>query len=120
MEEEFNKVGAATLRVDFRRNEGSFDGVRKYDGYTKLFNFLAREVTTIHRDWLTQSRGSEAGGTSALSSHTSVRSFDDLSSSAEVTAMHAKLVELGGTPPTLDEVLPAQMNKKPAGLRSTP
>ncbi|MCC7037462.1 MAG: hypothetical protein IT560_09180 [Alphaproteobacteria bacterium] len=120
MEEEFNKVGAATLRVDFRRYEGNFDGLRKYDGYTKLFNFLSREVTTTHREWLGQSRGSDAAGVSALSSHTQMQSFDDLSSTAEVAAMHAKLVELGGTPPGLDEVLPAQLNKKPAGLRSNP
>lgn len=120
MEEQFNKVGTSTLRVDFRRNEMNSGGVEKYDGYTKLFNFLAREVTTIHRDWLLEGRGSSAAGTSAVTSHTSIQSFDDLSSTAEVAAMHRKLVELGGKPPGLDEVLPAMLNKKPAGLRSNP
>ncbi len=120
MEEQFNKVGSATLRVDFRRNEMNSGGVEKYDGYTKLFNFLAREVTTIHRDWLLEGRGSSSAGTSSVASHASVQSFDDLSSTAEVAAMHAKLVALGGTPPDLSEVLPAMLNKKPAGLRSNP
>lgn len=111
MKEVFNKLNDYTLRIDFKQDEGSDNGVRKFNGYSRIFNFLAREVTTIHRDWLYEPRGGDAGGTSAISTHAETKSFDALASDAEVKVMHAKLVELGGTPPALEQVLPDRLGK---------
>lgn len=118
MKETFNKVGSYIIRHDIRQHEGTDDGVRKYNSYSRTFNFLSRQVTTIHRDWLYESRGGEAAGSAALATHERTESFDDLPSDAEVKFMHQKLVELGGTPPSLEEVLPDNLGKKSSGLRS--
>jgi hypothetical protein len=111
LSETFNRIGDHILRVDFKRDEGTCDDVWKYNGYTRMFNFLSRQVTTVHRDWLCEGRGSEAGGSSALSSHVIVESFDDLPSAGELKLMHAKLRELGGSPPALDDILPGAVGK---------
>lgn len=113
MEENFDKIGDYTLRIDASQKEPSDDGVRRGNGYTKLFNFLARQVTTIHRDWVYEGRGANAGGTSALCTHTCTESFSDLPSTAEVRVMHAKLISLGGHPPALEEILDDTFDKKP-------
>ncbi len=118
MQEEFNRVGDYTLRVDFNRHEETRDGVQKCDGYTKLFNFMSRQVTTIHRDWLWEGRGGDAAGTSSLSSATNIQSFDDLPSDNEIKYMHAKLMALEGKPPALEDVLPKGLGKLPASLRA--
>lgn len=118
MKETFNKVGSYIIRHDIRQHEGTDDGVRKYNSYSRTFNFLSRQVTTIHRDWLYESRGSSAAGTAAIATHEKTENFDDLASDAEVKFMHKKLVELGGTPPSLDEVLANSLGKKSGGLRS--
>jgi hypothetical protein len=118
MEETFNKIGDYTLRLDAKNYEGSENGVRKYNGYTKLFNFLARQVTTIHRDWLLEGRGSDAAGVAAVATHATLESFDDLPSTGEIKYMYNKLVELGGTPPPLDEILPAALDKKSPRLQA--
>ena len=117
MQEEFNKVSDYTLRIDFRRHEATFDGVQKHTGYTRTFNFLSRQVTTTQRDWLVEGRGTQAAGTSALAAQTFIESFDDLPSDAEIKYMHAKLVELGGKPPALEDVMPNDLHK-PSGLKS--
>ena len=114
MMETFNKVSDYTLRIDHSHREGSYDGVERHSGYTRSFNFLSRQLTTTHRDWLVEGRGSNAGGSSAIAAQTFIESFDDLPSDAEIKLMHAKLVELGGRPPALEEVLPNGMNKTPS------
>ncbi|MBI1214455.1 MAG: hypothetical protein GC185_01390 [Alphaproteobacteria bacterium] len=116
MEEEFNKVGDYTLRVDFEQYKGKY----KYEGYTKMFNFLARQVTTTHRDWVCEGRGSSSGGSAAVSAQTRVESFDDLPSTAEVKYMYNKLVELGGKPPALEEVLGDTLDKRPVSRLRQP
>lgn len=43
----------------------------------------------------------------------------DVQSNAEIKLMHAKLIGMGGTPPSLEEVFPNEMHKKstlPGGL----
>jgi len=117
MQEQFNAVSGYMLRIDFRREDYTRDGVQKSDGYTRIFNFLSREVATLHRDWLSEGRGSSAGGTSAVSSTSHIQSFDDLASDLELRHMHAKLLELGGTPPALEDILPNTIGKKAGGLR---
>lgn len=108
MEEAFSKLNDYTLRVTAEERSGY-----RREGYTKLFNFLARQVTTTHRDWLFEDRGSNAAGEAAMATTTIVESFDDLPGTGEVALMHAKLKELGGKPPALDAVLPQRVHKKP-------
>lgn len=117
LSEEFNRVGDYILRVDFRLQEGRYSDVVKYNGYTRIFNFLSRQVTTIHRDWMCEGRGSQAGGTSAMASHVETQGFDDLPSAEEITVMHRKLCELGGTPPALEDVIPENIAKAAPRLR---
>lgn len=107
MEEHFSKLNDYTLRVTAEAREGY-----RREGYTKLFNFLARQVTTTQRDWLFEDRGSNAAGEAAIATTTRVESFDDLPGTGEVELMHTKLRELGGTPPALDTVLPPRLHKK--------
>jgi hypothetical protein len=118
LEEEFNRVGDHILRVDFRQQEGRFSDIYKYNGYTRLFNFLSRQVTTIHRDWLCEGRGSGAAGEAALSSHVETQSFDALPSAEELKIMYKKLKELGGAPPPLEDILPEALGKSGPRLRS--
>jgi len=118
IEQEYDKIDDYILRVDVKLNEGSDNGVRKYNSYTRMFNFLARQVTTIHRDWLYEGRGSSAAGDAAIATHERTESFDDLPSAAEVKYMHGKLVELGGRPPALEEVLPEGLDKPGPRLRA--
>ena len=108
MEEKITKLNDYTLRVTAEERSGY-----RREGYTKLFNFLARQVTTTHRDWLFEDRGSSAAGEAAMATTTIVESFDDLPGTGEVALMHKKLIELGGTPPALDTVLPPRIHKKP-------
>ncbi|MDE1152970.1 MAG: hypothetical protein PW788_10575 [Micavibrio sp.] len=119
MNEQFNAISGYMLRIDFRREDYSHGGVQKSDGYTRIFNFLAREVTTVTRDWVSEGRGSSAAGTSSVSSSSHIQSFDDLPSDLEIRHMHAKLLELGGKPPALEDILPNTIGKKPGRLRAT-
>lgn len=109
MEENFTRLNDYTLRVTAEERSGY-----RREGYTKLFNFLARQVTTTHRDWLFEDRGSSAAGEAAMATTTLVESFDDLPGTGEVELMHRKLIELDGNPPALDAVLPPRIHKKPA------
>mgnify|MGYP000944811321 CR=1 FL=1 len=115
MEEKFTKLNDYTLRVTAEERSGY-----RREGYTRLFNFLARQVTTTYRDWLFEDRGSNAAGEAAMSATTFVESFDDLPGTGEVALMHGKLKALGGNPPALDSVLPDRLHKKPGtpGLRN--
>ena len=115
---EFNKLNDYTLRADTKVYEGSDNGVKRYSGYSRTFNFLARQVTTVHRDWLSEGRGSSAGGSAAIATHVMTESFDDLPSAEELKVMHAKLVELQGKPPALEDVLPNTLGKKNNMLRA--
>ena len=107
MEENFTKLNDYTLRVTAEERTGY-----RREGYTKLFNFLARQVTTTHRDWLFEDRGSSAAGEAAMATTTIVESFDDLPGTGEVELMHKKLIDLDGKPPALDTVLPPRLHKK--------
>lgn len=109
--EKFDMPNDYTLRVSLIEEEHNNDGVRKFNSYSRIFNFLARQVTVIHRDWTAEGRSSDAAGTSSVSAHVETQSFDDLPSSAEVEFMHKELVDRGGNPPSLDEILPGNPRK---------
>jgi hypothetical protein len=55
-------------------------------------------VTTIANSWLGDSDGN------AVAMQMIIQNFDDIQSQAEIREMREKLVELGGSPPPLDEL----------------
>lgn len=67
----------------------------------RIFNFKSAQVTTVYREWIADSAGN------AVTSQMNVQNFSDIESPAEIRDMHAKLVELGGRPPALDDILPS-------------
>lgn len=87
----FEKLNDYTLSVinDFARHSEADPELRR------IFNFKAREVTSITTLWYKV----------AVSTAMTVKSFSDLDSLDEVELMHAKLVEMEGHPPALDEIV---------------
>lgn len=112
MQENFQKICDYTLRIDIENMHSRDDGVRRGDSITRLFNFRARQLTTVERSWIYEPRGGDAGGSAALSTHSRTESFDDLPGDSEIPLMHAKLRELGGEPPALEEVMPKALGKQ--------
>lgn len=119
MEESFDKINDYTLRQTLQEPELTLPGysqqLKVQSRITRIFNFLSAQITTTTRDLTYEARGSESGGSSAVSSQTSIQNFDDVQSDLEIRAMHKKLTELDGKPPAIDDILRG-MNKKPAGL----
>ncbi|HEX2753076.1 MAG TPA: hypothetical protein VHP34_08260 [Alphaproteobacteria bacterium] len=124
MKEELIKLNDYTLiqkteAPDVTRS-GYSDGLKILSQVTRTFNFLAAQVSTTTRDVTFESRGSEAGGTSAVATQTFIQNFEDMQSSREIAFMHAKLKDLGGNPPPLEEIT-GSLNKKGgvSSLRNT-
>jgi hypothetical protein len=113
MKEDFEKVNGYTLAVKLTLDSTSGYYSSGKQELTRIFNFQAGQVTTIARDWLHQDRGSESGGSSATALQMSVQNFGDIEAQGELEIMHAKLVELGGKPPALADILPGNIGKKP-------
>jgi hypothetical protein len=81
---------------------------------TRHFNFAAATVTTIFQAKTVETQtlraygsdgGVSAGVGVAMTSQMQVHKFSELDCAREVVILHAKLVELGGTPPPLEEIL---------------
>lgn len=73
---------------------------------TRTFNFLAQQVTTHVRDSvLGNTGGYKYGGAGGISSAITQQHFDEFRSDAEIIFMHAKLKELKGNPPPLDDII---------------
>lgn len=94
---------------------------------SRIFNFRARQITTLYerggtREFQIPRGGSsfatETGYTAAVAGAMQIQNFSDLESGDEVAEMHKKLADLGGNPPPLEEVLPNAPVKKSAGLRA--
>lgn len=120
MKEDFEKVNDYTLAVKLAMD--SLDGYYSKGKYelTRIFNFQAGQVTTIARDWMHQDRGSESGGSSATALQMTVQNFGDIEAQGELEIMHGKLVQLGGKPPAIEDILPGSIGKKPQpALRAT-
>lgn len=96
-----SKDNGYTLRV----HTEDFTNAHHSRSITQLFNFKAAQVTTLAREWI-----SVSGVTS--STQMNIQNFSDIESKEEIREMHAKLVELGGTPPALDDILPGMDRKK--------
>lgn len=119
MKEEFDKVNDYTLAVKLTLDSMGSDYSSSKHELTRIFNFQSGQVTTIARDWTHQDRGYEGGGSSASALQMSVQNFGDVERQGEIELMHRKLVELGGKPPQLSDILPSQVTKKPSsGIRS--
>ncbi|MFN7113789.1 MAG: hypothetical protein ACK4PK_05450 [Alphaproteobacteria bacterium] len=98
--EVFEKLNDYTLSVvnDFARQDKADPELRR------IFNFAARNVTTIYSMWYGHS----------VTSNLHVEKFSDLDSLDEVARMHEKLRALNGNPPPL----PSLDKPARAGLRS--
>lgn len=86
---------------------------------SRIFNFKARQLTTIYergdvKDFQIPDGhySSKTGYTAAVTSSMTVQNFRDIEGTEEIAEMHAKLVSLNGKPPKLEDVLPGQLNKK--------
>jgi len=106
--EELVKDNDYTLSV-VRKGSWYDSGVNFSSRITRTFNFLAAQVTTSTRDMTWQPGGYKSGGSSGVSTTMTMQRFDEFQSDAEIRLMHAKLVELGGKPPAIDDILPAQI-----------
>lgn len=114
--ERFVKENAYTLSVvkqeiDLHRGDHASDKICEKFTLTRTFNFLSGQITTIACSNVSQSRGADAGGSSAASTQMTIQNFDEIQSLKEIQLMHQKLVQLGGQPPDLSEIVPI-MNKK--------
>lgn len=100
----YKKIDENTLKQHFDcPAPGEYNGVRITSSLTRTFNFLAREIIVKNTEARYEARGS-SGGSAAVSSQIIIQRFSELDSLDEVELMHARLVELGGTPPPLSEI----------------
>jgi len=124
MKEKFTRVNdytlLQTLRADDEETQAWGSPFYIKSQLTRSFNFLSAQVTTTSRDVTFQSRGSEAGGSSSVSTQTIIENFHDIQSDAEIRLMHEKLKQLKGNPPPLEEVLPKSLGKPQGGGLRTP
>lgn len=79
---------------------------------TRIFNFTARQVTTIYErgglqeyDIPNGSYNTRKAYSAALTSALQIHSFHELPNPDEIRQMHEKLTSLRGNPPPLDDVL---------------
>lgn len=105
-----------TLSVITTRTPAESSSFRSSSTITRTFNFLAQQVTTHIRDSaLGNTGGYNTGGAGSVSTAMTQQHFDEFRSDAEIIFMHAKLKELGGKPPAIEEITRG-LGKKPAGL----
>lgn len=90
-----------TLRVE-QAGSNYESGVTFTSRITRLFNFLSAQVTTTTREI---AHPYSSGQSPALTTTVTNQRFDEFQSDGEIRLMHAKLKELGGTPPALEETL---------------
>jgi transketolase N-terminal domain/subunit len=118
MKETFTKINDYTLRQTLEEPKETISAYSDFQVYariTRIFNFEAAQLTATTRDMVLLSRGSEAGGSTAVSTQTTIQNFEDIQSGAEIARMHKKLKDLGGKPPAL-ESFTGGLGKKPSGL----
>jgi len=101
-----------TLSEVTTRRFDDMNGFTNRSIITRTFNFLAQQVTThVHDVALGNNGGYKTGGAGSVSTSMVQQHFEDFRSDAEICFMHAKLKELKGNPPPLDDVTRG-MNKK--------
>lgn len=91
---------------------------------SRIFNFKSQQVTTLYerggvKDYKIPRSGSsysaETGYTAAVTGSVQIQNFSDIESDEEIATMHRILVEKGGKPPAVENVL-LRPGKKRAGL----
>jgi len=118
MRERLDKINDYTLRQTFVAPDETLSGYSQQltiqSRITRIFNFMAGQITTVTRDLTYEPRGGESGGSSSVSTQTVIENFGDVQSDAEIRFMHEKLkTELKGNPPPLEDIL-RSIGKKPA------
>ncbi len=106
--EEYVKDNDYTVSVSQTREKvlaESYFPLKAVSAITRTFNFLAQQVTTTTRDFIYQSAAHNYGGSSGVSVTTNIQNFADIQSPEEIALMHARLTDLGGKPPALDNML---------------
>lgn len=126
MNKGYNVLNDYTLEVvqdlsDRSPNLGSYNTHADYK-LTRIFNFGTGQLTTLARHFsgIAGRYSSDPGAGIASSLQMQTQDFRDLPSLHEVRLMHAKLKELKGNPPPLEDILQppaAQVSGKP-GLRT--
>lgn len=94
-QESFSVENPYTLRVD----REYYSATSHSRGITREFNFKARQVTTVYHDRMRTSNGV------SVTSQMAVQNFRDIEGTDEIREMHAKLTQLGGKPPAIDDLL---------------
>jgi hypothetical protein len=123
MKETFEKVNDYTLRVDqlleSKTDTVGYAASSQNTRLTRIFNFEAAQITTIVKaSSLVANRYGHDGGAGASDSvQMNITDFEDLTSVRELSRMHKKLIELGGAPPVLDDVV-GNLGKKRPGLKA--
>ncbi len=116
MAEIITKENDYTLKIEQQAEDsyenGAWAATRMHEKCTRIFNFAAGQLTTDRTSLIFQSRNNSAGGHSGVSKQVVIQNFTDIPCKIELELMHAKLVELGGKPPPLDDVLNGR-NKRP-------
>lgn len=115
MKETFTKINDYTLQQLLeapKETISAYSDFQVHSRIARIFNFEAAQLTSTTRDMALQSRGSDAGGSTSVSTQTSIQNFDAIQSGAEIARMHKKLQELGGKPPAL-ESFTGGLGKKP-------
>lgn len=121
MQEEFKLINSYTLAqvVELTNREESHYNTeeKRRAELTRIFNFEAAQVTTIGTSaTVTYPRPGYSGGSGTSDSmQVVVTDFADLSSMRELERMYAKLKEMGGKPPPLEDITGNLAKKKTLG-----
>ena len=121
MQEEFKLINSYTLAqvVELTNREESHYNTeeKRRAELTRIFNFEAAQVTTIGTSaTVTYPRPGYSGGSGTSDSmQVVVTDFADLSPTRELERMHAKLKEMGGKPPPLEDITGNISKKKTLG-----
>lgn len=122
MKEAFEKINSYTLQVmvEVNHNEETsyYSSFKKEKGLrlTRIFNFESRQVTTLAESTIsTFPQNRESGAAPATSLQMHVQDFAEVPNPDEIIRLHAKLTEMGGTPPTVEH-LRTKLDKTRHGL----
>lgn len=109
-QERFEKENDYTLS-HVRETSSRDDNVRLKSSLKRTFNFLAAQVITTTQEVVYEPAGYESGGSAAIATTTTIQNFNDVQFSDEIKLMHAKLIEMDGHPPSLEEIFPEPLKK---------
>lgn len=114
----YKKLADDTLSVSYDLSEADDWGSPRL---SRIFNFSAQQVVTLYeRGGLKKYKQPETDYDSqnafaaAVTSSMQVQNFADLPNQTEISSMHAKLTEMGGKPPALDQILHQLDKPRPA------